>query len=92
MAARAIASAIPFAGGAIAELLTAIIPNQRSDRVISYLKILSSRLEELHRQINGKNPRSVDLLETTVVASARAVSPVRNIFLANFMVDSKMWA
>jgi hemoglobin-like flavoprotein len=88
MVSRAITSAIPWVGGAIGELLAAVIPGQRVDRVVDFLKRLEKRMEELERTFNKDNKRTVDLFESTVIASARAVTPDRNRYLANLMAES----
>jgi hypothetical protein len=89
MVGRAVASALPWVGGIIGELLTAVIPGQRVDRVVDFRKRLEKRMEELERIFNKDNPRTVDLLESAVIASARAVTLDRNRYLANLIAESE---
>ncbi|MFT3730423.1 MAG: hypothetical protein QM780_03215 [Hyphomicrobium sp.] len=44
---RAISSAVPLIGGGLAEVFTAIIPNQQAERFEMYLSTLARRLDEL---------------------------------------------
>jgi hypothetical protein len=85
---RIVTSAIPYVGGPLGEILGAVIPRQRMDRVASYLTELSARLETLDRRFNEQNIKSMDLLETSVVHAARALSEVRNGYLVNLMQDA----
>ena len=85
---RGVVSAIPIAGGSIAEAISAVVKEQRIDRVIAYARELAKRLDELDRAINGDNSLTVDLLEDTVIQSSRALSEDRNRYLASIMVDS----
>ena len=43
---RALSNAVPIVGGAIAEVFTAIIPNQQIDRLQIFLEALACRLEQ----------------------------------------------
>lgn len=85
---RGAVSAIPIAGGSIAEAISAVVKEQRIDRVIAYARELAKRLDELDRAINGDNALTVDLLEDTVIQSSRALSNDRNRYLASVMADS----
>ena len=52
--ARGVASAVPFAGGLIAEVIDQVIPKQRIDRLVDYLKLLDDTLRRLNaRASNG---------------------------------------
>lgn len=85
---RSVASAVPAVGGGIAEAISAMVRDQRVDRVVAYVRELTMRLDQLDRQINGDNSLTVDLLEDTVIQSARALSQQRNQYLASVMADS----
>lgn len=85
---RGAVSAVPLAGGSIAEAISAVVREQRIDRIVAYIRELAMRLDEIDRQINGDNPLTVDLLEDTVIQSSRALSEDRNRYLANVMAES----
>jgi hypothetical protein len=60
---RTVASAIPYAGGALGEIIGAVIPNQRVDRVTDFLQQLEKRMEGLERRFAPNNRFSMDLLQ-----------------------------
>lgn len=86
MAGRAAASAIPIVGGAITELI-GFIPQQRQDRVITFLITLAQRMQALDRKFNTHNLMTVDLFESAVQQATRAIRPERNQYLVNLMKD-----
>ena len=38
---------IPIVGGVLAEILYSMIPNQRQERVVAFIKLLATRLENI---------------------------------------------
>tara|TARA_R110002072_G_scaffold150962_1_gene300019 strand:- start:497 stop:1231 length:735 start_codon:yes stop_codon:yes gene_type:complete len=77
---RGAAGSIPLAGGILAEVVGAVIPGQRADRITAYLRALASRVEELEAEIrNGivGNAEKIHLIEEGGLQSARATSPER---------------
>lgn len=61
---RAISSAVPIVGGALAEVFTAVIPGQQIERFRTYLEYLAGRLEELEiAQAAIINPNNAALVE-----------------------------
>jgi hypothetical protein len=79
-AGRAIVSMVPFAGGALGEILTAVIPGQRSDRIAIYLARLGQRIEQLEQQSQLEIKASadkIDLIEEGAYQAARALSSER---------------
>lgn len=77
---RAAAGSIPLAGGILAEVVGAVIPGQRADRITAYLRALTSRVEELEAEIRDGivgNPEKIHLIEEGGLQSARATSPER---------------
>lgn len=83
---RMAAGIVPYAGGAISELLT-FIPKQRQERAIRFLATLARRMESLDRRFNVQNAMTVDLVESAVMQAARAIRPERNQYLANLLKD-----
>ena len=74
---KALAGVVPVVGGAIAELVGTIIPNQRMDRVVRFATALEARLSALEcRSIQGElsNEHFSDLLEDALQQAARATS------------------
>lgn len=78
--ARGTTSLIPLVGGILGEVLTAIIPNQRADRIAAYLRELGNRMEALEadvqREILGDKEK-IDLIEEGGYQSVRATSDER---------------
>ena len=86
MAGRAAAGAVPIVGGAITELI-GFIPQQRQERVITFLVTLAQRMQALDRKFNTHNLMTVDLFESAVQQATRAIRPERNQYLVNLMKD-----
>ena len=51
---KAGASLIPFVGGTISELIQNVIPSQREDRIVEYLKELTNELEVTREELETK--------------------------------------
>jgi hypothetical protein len=86
---KSIGGALPYFGSWIAETLVTIIPNQRQDRIIIFLKELDKRLndlpDELINELNG-NPKFIALLEESVEQSARINTQERIEYLASIVI------
>lgn len=79
-AGRAVISAVPFVGGALGEILTAVIPGQRSDRIMTYLRALSRRMDEFDEEVRREiaaSPGKIELIEEGGYQAARALSERR---------------
>lgn len=73
-------SMIPFVGGPLGELITHVIPRQRQDRIVEYLRGLSEKLKTLELLVVEKalsDPEQIDLIETGGYLAARATTPAR---------------
>ncbi len=80
--AKGISGICPLIGPIASEVIGNIIPNQRLDRVASYLSSLEkiihdidSRTERL--ESNLKRPEGVDIFEEGMIQAARSVSSER---------------
>lgn len=77
---RGAAGAVPLAGGILAEVIGAVIPGQRADRITAYLRALALRIEELEAGVRADivaNVEKINLIEEGGLQSARAMSPER---------------
>ena len=77
---RAVASAVPIAGGVLAEIVNEIIPNQRIDRIESYLKNLAIEIDALKMDdVSDRmlRPSNIALIEQGAYQAARAISEER---------------
>jgi len=82
---------IPFVGPLAAEIVGAIIPNQRIDRIESLLRHLEAKItEEDKAQIKMRitEPESVDLIEDGFLQASRALSEERKEYIASLLKNS----
>ena len=74
------ASLLPVIGGPLAELITEIIPRQRQERIVEYLRQLDVRLAALEQEKVARilaDAEKVDLIESGGYLSARATTTER---------------
>lgn len=91
--ARATASAVPFVGGVLSELLTETIPELRFDRVVTFIRELDAELQRLDVKLERvewhlRSEEGLDLLEEGVLQASRAVSTERKNRLARLVARS----
>lgn len=79
---------IPGAGPILSTLIKNAIPNQRVDRVIKYLRELSSRLEYVEKAIDPDNKYFLDLFEDGITQAFRVLSDARNKYIAEIVSKS----
>ncbi|GAA4178830.1 hypothetical protein [Shinella granuli] len=84
--ARSGLGAVPVAGAFLSEVVSTLIPNQRSARVEAYIKALSERLDavidnEAMRDL--ANPWKIDLFEEGAFQAARAVTDQRREYIVS---------
>jgi hypothetical protein len=86
--ARATANLVPWAGGALAELVNEFIPNQRLDRIEKFLMALKEELE-LRGLLNSdlNTPSNADLVEEGGRHATRATSDERIRYLARCVAE-----
>lgn len=91
--AQGVAGACPVVGPILSEAIGQLIPNQRLDRVVSFLKTLEedfanvqSRLDCIER--NTATPEGLDILEEGMLQAARSVSEDRQKWLAAIVGSS----
>ncbi len=76
---RALAGLVPMFGGVVGELVTRTIPEQRTDRVVRYVRGLNARFDGIEARLQEllTDPNNVDLVEEGGYQSARATSDER---------------
>lgn len=86
---RAATSMVPLVGGILGELIGTIVPNQRLDRIASYLRQVEARLAALEIDLKPifDNSEKVDLIEEGAYQSARATTSERIERIASLVVD-----
>lgn len=79
-ATRGALNAVPFAGGILGELITEVIPGQRHDRIVAYIRLLEARIGAMEAAAASAalaNPEKIDLIERGGFQAARATSQER---------------
>lgn len=88
---------IPTAGPVMAELLTNVIPNQRQERLVEYIRLLEHRLQVVEaekaspREVFERNAHSeygTAIIEDSMIQSARTVEPESRERIAALVVRS----
>src|SRR2546425_49823 len=83
--ARSVAAIAPVIGGAIGELITHGIPNQRIDRVIKFVEVLDKKVTHLDEQVvqtQLTNENFTDVLEEGLAQAARSLTDERRDYIA----------
>lgn len=86
MVARGGLGAVPVAGAALAEIVTVLIPNQRSERVEAYIKALAKRLDGIVARVDAldlADPWKIDLFEEGAFQAARTVTDQRRDYIVS---------
>ena len=94
---KAVLGAVPFAGGALAEIIGSVVPNQRLDRIAAFLTELDKRLKKVEVEKLNHNKFALDLFEDGMYQAVRILSEDRNKYLAIFLkqtidVDSNSYS
>jgi len=79
-AGRAVAGLVPSVGTALGEILTAIIPGQRADRIAEYLRKLDGRVEQLEAAVQRdilNDPAKIGLIEQGGFQASQALTHQR---------------
>ena len=83
--------AIPYVGPLAAEIIGNLIPNQRIDRIFSFLKALESKIDEKEKAKVEKRmleEKSIDLMEDGFIQAARTLSEERIEHIASLLKNS----
>lgn len=89
--AKAVLSAIPFAGSLLAEIAGSIIPRQRVDRIADFAAKLEERIEHLEKggitaALNDQE--FTDLAEEALRQASRATTAERREYLSSLLASS----
>lgn len=89
--ARSLAGVVPFAGTFLGEVMTSIIPNQRTERIAQFASLLQARIEHLEEQslrTELKDEEFTDLVEEALRQAARSTTQERREYLAAAIANS----
>ncbi len=81
---------VPF-GSPIGEVITAVIPQQKLERVIDFVQILNYKIKHAERKIEEQELKTVefaDLLEDALAQASRAMSKERLEHIASLLKNS----
>ena len=87
---KTVVGQFPIVGGALAELVDSIIPNQRMDRLVKFCKELDDRILKIeNKDINElfQNEEFVDLIEESFVQASRATTEERRGYIISIVVN-----
>jgi len=88
LVAKSALGAVPVLGPMMAEIVGAIIPNQRFDRLTRLVEVLAEKVKDVERALVGarlKTSQGVDLLEDGFLQAARALSEERIGYIADIL-------
>ena len=91
--AKSVFGTCPIIGSIASETLAVLIPEQRSDRIVTFIKKLDEKVSTLNTQVdiiqsNIENPEGLDIFEEGMIQSTRAVSKSRIEELASIIANS----
>lgn len=84
------AGAVPFIGGLLGELVGSVIPGQRQQRIVAYMRELEQRVEAMEAQEAAtalSHPEKIDLVERGGYQAIRATSAKRITEIANVVAN-----
>ncbi len=88
--AKSAVGAVPFAGTLLSELVGAIIPNQRIDRLTKYVKELEQKISLIPDEVFDRlktNEQFIDLIEESFVIASRAITDERRKYIASIIAN-----
>lgn len=88
--AKSAVGGLPIAGPLLSELVGAVIPNQRIDRLAKYIKELDQKVSKipLEKINNVKGSEEfIDLVEEGFVQASRAISDERRKYISNIVAN-----
>ncbi len=86
---KSAAGLVPWAGSVVGEIVGAVIPQQRIDRVVDFLRRVDRKTARLEDEIREQRVRrDLDLVEAAVVHASRAPSEERRERIAALVANS----
>lgn len=89
-AGKSILGAVPLAGPLLTEIVEHLVPNQRVERLTTYVEVLESRLAEAEESIiraSVESPAGLALAEDGFIAASRAVTKERITYIASTVAN-----
>jgi hypothetical protein len=82
---------IPYLGAMIAEVVSAIIPNQKLERLTIFVKVLDDKVKYIEKSVLKEklcSQEGTDLLEDGLIQASRALSDERKQYIASLVKNS----
>lgn len=91
-AVRMLGTLVPGVGSLIGEAIGSLIPHQRMDRAVAFLRLLADRIAALdarqaHIEARLTSAEGLDLLEDGIRDAARALTPERMAYIATAVAN-----
>lgn len=89
--AKGVLGAAPVVGSIMAEVVGAVIPNQRIERITKFVEILDKKLDEVSQDIirlKVQDEYFIDLLEEGFILASRAITDKRKEHIATIIKNS----
>jgi hypothetical protein len=89
-ATRGVVGAVPLVGSILGEVVSTLVPNQRVDRIVQYIRALESKLSLIPvDRMNElmRNEQVIDLLDNGFYHAARASSDERREYVATVIFN-----
>ena len=86
---KSAASIVPYIGAPIAEIIGTVIPNQRLDRIVSFIENLRGKVDDIENKINKRSktdPSFLDFFEDELLQVGRATTGERINYLSNLLI------
>lgn len=87
---KTVVGLVPGFGSILSEIVGAIIPDQRMDRLVKYIKILDEKIRSIDEdllKLAKSNEQIVDLIEEGFVQASRALTDERREYIANVVIN-----
>jgi len=87
---KAIVGLVPGFGSILSEIVGAIIPDQRMDRLVQYIKILDEKVQQIDSElleIVRANEAVIDLMEEGFVQASRSLTNERRVYISNLVCN-----
>lgn len=87
---KAVVGLVPGFGSILSEIVGAIIPDQRMDRLVKYIKILDEKVQQIDSEfleIVRTNEAVIDLIEEGFVQASRSLTNERREYISNLVCN-----
>lgn len=81
-----VVGAIPIIGPFVQLAVSELIPNQRLDRIESFLRLLAEKFSEAELKAATTDPKRLDVLEEGITQATRSLSEERQRYIAELVV------